>query len=247
MKLHILATVSLLWLRVAAGQTLAESYTYDITTGAGPLLWNISGYYTGEPFWITLNNQDARGKVWSGDTVVGSVTGNGRVARARFTIRDSYWEKSYFPVGGIAANRTRIMALTIDSNALAMSGIKRTSTKRIEVLLWQRRSLGTTTHEEFVTVRLSDGNDGRWTLTLNVIPNGNKLAGTAVIRFANDATIQCRLVGKYYPTTGKAKLVLTGEGRDKGAVLQVTLAGSGRNIEAMHGNVSGQAVRFPGK
>jgi len=245
LKPRVLTFISLLWLQVAAGQTAPETYTYDIAPGTGPLLWNVSGYYTGEPFWITLYNQDAKGRVWSGNTAVGSVTGNGRVTRARFTLRDSYWETSYF-IGGVTINRTRSLALTIDTNALAMSGLKRTTTKRVEVVLWQRRTLSTTVVDEFVTVPLPEGNDGRWTLTLNVVPNGNKLAGTAAIQFANGATLQFQLMGKRDPAKGKSKLVLVGAGQDKGASLQVTLGGSGMEIESLRGTVSGQAVRFPG-
>jgi hypothetical protein len=246
MKLRFLALVGLLWMGVAAGQAPDGTYAYDFSPGAVPQLWSISGYYPGPPLWMNLEDQDARGRLWAGGKIVGSVAGNGKRTTVRLTFHTSYWEVSYFPVGGIAVRQTRNLALAIDTNTLTMSGIHRNTETRVEVMLWQRRALGTLVSREFVTVPLPEGNDGRWTLSLTMIPNGDRLAGAASILFANGTALQLRLVGKYFPATGKSKLVLSGNGTDRGASLQITLASPGMNIESLRGRVGGQTIRFPG-
>lgn len=244
LKLYLLTWAGVLWLGVCAGQAPSGAYVYDITPGTGPLLWDLSGYYTAEPMWLTIQRQDARGRLWSGDTRLGAVSGNRKVTRCRVTARSSWWETSYFPVGGIALKRTRTWTLSVDTNTASMSGLKQTTDTRVKDVLGFTSRLGSTTSRELVTVPLPEGNDGHWSLALNVVPNGTRLTGTATLTFAKGANLQFQLTGRCNPATGRSKLVLLGDGEDRGASLRLTVGGAQPEIESMRGMVAGQLVRF---
>jgi hypothetical protein len=96
-----------------------------------------------------------------------------------------------------------------------------------------------------VELSIPQTTDGNWTLDLDIVPSGNKLAGTATIGFSGGEELKFQLLGNYAPRTQKTKLVLKGTGVDKGAALILSLYGPVMEIQWMRGMIGGQRIRFP--
>jgi hypothetical protein len=103
----------------------------------------------------------------------------------------------------------------------------------------------TTVSVQTVAMTVPESADGNWTLSLEIVPTGNKLSGTAAITFSNGEIFRFQIIGRYSPKTGKTTLLLRGDGVDKGANLSLSISGSDMGIESMHGTVGGQRIRFP--
>jgi len=78
-------------------------------------------------------------------------------------------------------------------------------------------------------------------------PTGYRLSGTATIGFANGELLRFQILGRYSAKTQKSKLLLRGDGADKGTHLLLSISGADRHIEWMHGTVGGQRIRFPSR
>lgn len=200
-------------------------FDYAFSAPDGPLLWDLG--------------QDAAGK-----TTDGKVTGNGSTVQVRSSTRYGYWEVSYFPVGGIWLKGRCTSTLTLDPIHRVLAGVKRCTEKRTEILLWQRRSKGSSHFKETVSIPLSEGTDGHWRLTLRILPDGDTLAGTASITLSGGRVFQMKLTGAYSPLTGKAQITLNGTGVDQGASLGMSGLGRELILQSLHGKAGGQSIDF---
>jgi len=97
--------------------------------------------------------------------------------------------------------------------------------------------------EDFATVPLPGGQDGSWSVTLNVVPL-LKLGGTGTISLPNGRNLQGTISGSYSSGSGIAHIKLTGVGSDKGFSVTFTTSDSdeGPQLETVRGRVLGQTL-----
>ena len=111
--------------------------------------------------------------------------------------------------------------------------------------LLTRKQVCRKAHREAMTLPLPENMDGSWQLSLNLVPDGNRLSGTAFITYSNGQTNGFRLRGSYYPRKEKYRVLLTGQEADCGASLSLWLVSPGMGIESLSGVVAGQRLRWP--
>ena len=246
MKTYLLSLISALALSVARAQVPEGVYSYDISAETGPALWNLAGTELFDPLLVTVDRQDGWGRLWADNSIVGQVWGNSITNRVKARVSDSWWDQLYFPFGGIAIFQTACLDLGLDSTSLSLTGAQVLRECEVEIKLFRKRIISSTTDSTDVSFPLTEGNDGSWNLELDLTPFGNYLRGTATITFANGETQQFRVNGKYYSSIDKTKLLLTSSSWiDRGSILWVALSGPTLDIESLKGKVSGQKVVFP--
>jgi hypothetical protein len=266
--LAVIVTID--WAGVAAAPS--GSFRYELAANSGVSLYNFSGSYSA-PFLssnaVVVLYQNAKGELSGSEgpfpvenpnvELTGAVSGSVRNTGTNLAVRlEGVVWISLRPIGDdyldeIGIQRKDRMSLVMVSGAGTMSGTDKTTatTEKItytSALFGLHRhvtKLSTDSYERPISLALLPKNDGSWALDLNMVPNANKLSGTAAITFPNNKQFQFDLAGSYLPETGKTKVLLKGTGEDKGANLMVLLAGADMSIESMRGNVGGQRVRAP--
>jgi hypothetical protein len=235
-----------------------------MTAQDGVPLWNFSGPYV-LPYGAAHLYQDSRGKIaCSYDTLgmgsmslVGAISGSGADLKMRLKSATGVPELlrkddlDFFP---ISVTREDKLSLAFDANASTLSGTDRISRTSEEIVLgspnsWRignktyiRRS--TSVSIERVAMTVPDSANGNWTLSLEIVPTGNKLSGAAAIAFSNGEIFRFQILGRYSTKTGKTTLLLKGDGVDKGASLLLCISGPDMEIQSMHGAVGGQRIHF---
>lgn len=91
---------------------------------------------------------------------------------------------------------------------------------------------------------LPDGIDGSWLLTLEILPFGNRLAGTAFITFPTGREFLLDLSGKYNPFTDVAEVKINGIGDSLGTKVKASFVAETGELILMSGKVLGQKVSF---
>jgi hypothetical protein len=249
----------------AKAQAPSGSFEYEFPGDAGLLLWNLGGNYS-LPCGVAQLQHRANGGVTAcytalapeGTSVMlsGTVnqTGTNLVMRLRSTVAvPENLIAEQWPLGQWL-QRKDTFTLSFNSANNQLSGSDRVSRTEEHLIyytpgsLWEgsHTKIERTTTVSYQTVSFSapPTADGSWRLSFNMVPAGNKLSGSASVLFANSKTYQFRLQGRYMPRNGKTKLVLIGEGLDKGARLLLALSGPGMGIESLTGTLAGQRLRF---
>ena len=102
------------------------------------------------------------------------------------------------------------------------------------------------TNDTLVLHHFGNGNiSASYQEDLDIAATENKLTGIALIRFTNGEVFQFQLAGTYFPSTQKTRMLLMGQGEDKGASLVLSFVGPEMNLQRMSGNVGGQRIRYP--
>jgi hypothetical protein len=251
-----LALVFIAFTSVARAQAPFGHYHYEFTTNDGPALWNFSGVYA-TPYYITNTglrvSHTARGGVeayyesagLASGAVVGTIQGSGANLKARLVSR------MWIPTGAPdnVMRRTDRLSLVFDASGRTLIGTDQAQSA-YQVLVgdgfpynhWE--TLNRMSFRQPVTLEVPDSTDGNWTLDLEIVPNGNKLVGTAELGFANGVVFDFDLLGRYEPGLQRTKVVLKGIGTSKGASLSIRMSGPLLGIERMSGRVAGQSVKL---
>ena len=264
--------ISLFWLIVGpsalADPTNSSSpsppaglFQYDIRADGGPALWNFSGLYALPPYGAVRWHQSARGALTTyyatGDTasaqLKGTLTSAGSALKMRLASTTGFSE--YNLQSDSWATRADRLALIFEPTNRTLTGTDRVTRTYQQVIYYDPNSFWEGSQTKVVTTRSSslqpitlaipEATDGDWTLSLEIVPVGNRLTGTASILFSNGETNGFQLLGSYSPKTGQAKLLLTGSGADAGANLRLTVIAPEMHIHSMRGAVGGQRIRFP--
>jgi len=223
--------IATLWWQIAAmAQAPTGSLEYSFSAQDGVPLWNFSGAYS-TPYYAVTN-----------DTLVLHHFGKGNMySISIFT--DSMQQET-------AVLRKDTLTLTFDPGTMTLNGTDRTVIKNLVLVYdgypynhWKATS-GYTFNKP-VSLQVPETTDGNWNLELDIASAGNKLTGSALIRFTNGEVFQFQLAGTYLPSTQKTKILLKGQGEDKSANLVLSLLGPEMNVERMSGNVGGQRIRYP--
>jgi hypothetical protein len=252
----------------AAAEPPSGAFEYDFPGAAGVRLWNLSGVHA-LPLGAAQVRQKANGTVSasylaldpSGTNVM--LTGTLKSAKTDLSFRlrsivavDDFNYLLTLP-WDYQVQRKDTFNLVFDSSDGVLSGSDRVSRTIIHqylyfpVLPWESKGTKMKTERktkvsyEEVSFSTPSTADGTWQLSMSIMPTGNKLTGSASVVFADGETYHFRLQGSYLPKNGKTKLVLVGDGKDKGARLQLTLTGPEMGIESLAGTVAGQRLRFP--
>ena len=247
---------------------LAQNATnLNVFTFGPPLtpVWEIDGIYqlTNHMQGVSLRASDvvfrdlgigvdAKGKVIGGGTmlvyigdgavggdykVTGKVSGGGVKTKVNFTVKF----KGIGTVAGVnsTANISIKYNMVVVPASLTMAG-KTTGNANFT-------HLGHGKFNSDMIIPLPPGADGGWTTTLDVIPFGKKLSGTAVIQVNNTVTntLATKLKGNY-ASSGPAKVKLTGYGNSAGTQLNMEFAllpGATNLYSKINGKVLGQKVK----
>jgi len=244
----------------ARGEAPSGSFQYALGPQDGVPLWNFSGPYV-LPYGTVQLDHDAHGEIVASYDALGAGSGGlaGKISGAGPNLKMrlqsevgvpeliSDGEFDFWPDW---VSRKDKLSLTFDANTGSLTGTDRVSRTREEVVypFWpgdktyirRTRSVSVDT----VAITVPESTDGNWTLTLEVVPTGNKISGTATIAFSNGEDFRFQILGRYSPKTGRTTLLLKGDGTDKGASLSLSISGSEMEIESMHGTVGGQRIRF---
>ena len=244
MKKNLILLLGVFWLGICAAEEPQGDYSYDFSADNGSALWNVLGDYSTDFLSFTIDDQDGWGQLWSGDTYLGYITGNGRSTRLKLFVSNSDSAPDPNGPGTIRTDTQGFLSLRVDTNTFSLTGTEYVIERRKEFFPFFFTFLDGDTHQESVRLPLSDGNDGHWDLALNITTNGNWLSGNATITFANGATMDFSVRGLYKPFTDKSKLLLQGRHDARGAFLQLTLDGAAQTVDVMRGRVSGQSVNY---
>jgi hypothetical protein len=95
-----------------------------------------------------------------------------------------------------------------------------------------------------VTVALPAGNDGSWTLTLD-LNSTTPPGGNAEITLPNGRFLPYAVRGKYSSSTDSTKLTLSGFGNSRGSKLTLRVAGTNALLTELRGRVFGQKLKHP--
>ena len=272
LPVRLVGIAAVSWAVAAGAQTPSGSFRYQFDTGSRVPLYNFSGSYSA-PFLasnaVVVLDHNARGELSGSEgpfpvddpnvELTGSISGSVRNAGTNLAVRmtGNVWI-GMGPIGDDYLNETGLLqkdriALVTVFGAGTMSGTDKT-TATIQKITYssalggfQRHvtKLLTSSYQRDISMALLPDNDGSWALELNLVPDANKLSGTASITFPNGEEFQFELTGRYLPKSGKAKVFLRGTSENKGANLTLTLAAADMGIEGMRGIVGGQRVRFP--
>jgi hypothetical protein len=249
----------------ARGGVPSGSFQYALTAQDGVPLWNFTGPYA-LPYGSAQLHQDGNGKiVASYDALgVGSVGLAGRInggdANLKMRLQSAASVPELVTDGESdfwldSVKRKDKFSLTFDATSGSLAGTDRVSRTREEVVFgspnsfwpsdktYLRRTASVSV--DAVALIVPESTDGNWTLTLTIVPTGDKLSGTAAIAFSSGEVFHFQLQGRYSPKTGRTTLLLRGSGTDKGASLTLLISGAEMGIESMRGVVGGQRIRFP--
>ena len=236
-------------------------FHYEVRADGGPALWNFSGLYALPPYGAMQWRQSARGAMTTyfatGDTasvlMTGTLSGAGSHLKMRLTSTAGFPE--YNLQSDSWAMRKDRLALTFEPTNRTLTGTDRVSETYQQVIYYDPNSFWegsqtkvvktTSTSLQPITLAIPETTDGNWMLSLEIVPVGTRLTGTASIMFSNGETNGFQLLGSYSPKTGQAKLLLTGVGADAGANLRLTVVAPEMQIQSMRGVVGGQRIRFP--
>ena len=271
-KLMATLPIALSWL-IAGPSAIAAStnlppplppsglFQYEFRAEGGPALWNFSGLYALPPYGAVRWHQSPRGAMMTyyatGDTasvqLKGTLTGAGSALKLRLASTVGFSEYNW--QSDSWATRADRLALIFEPTNRAFTGIDRVTRTYQQVIYYDPNSFWEGSQSKIVKTRSSsvqpitlatpETTDGNWTLSLEIVPVGNRFTGTASIMFSNGETNSFQLLGSYSPKTGQAKLLLTGSGADAGANLRLTVIAPEMHIQSMRGAVGGQRVRFP--
>jgi hypothetical protein len=244
MKKNLTLLLGIFWLGVCSADEPLGNYSYDFSADNGSVLWNVLGDYSTDFLHFTIDDQDGWGQLWSGDTYLGYITGNGRATRLKLFVRNSDSAPNSDGSGTIRTDTQGFLSLKVDTNTFSLIGTEYVTQRRKGFFPFFFNFLGGDSHQDSVSLPLSDGNDGHWNLSLTITNSGNWLKGDATITFANGATMDFSVRGLYKPSTDKSKLLLQGRHDAQGAFLQLTLDGAAQTVDLMRGRVSGQSVNF---
>jgi len=251
--------------RVTIGQQPPSgSFQYAFTAPQGLPLWNFSGSYVlpsyYEGFEFDNNSQlhlCANGKIIAtydgADTgspaLAGTITGAGSTLKMRLSSTPTLTE--YFS-GAKIKNK---YSLLFDPSARLLKGTDRVTQTSVQLVMdcpnsfWEcnnyKMQSVTSSSIQPITVAVPETADGNWTLNLEIVPEGNKLSGSASITFSNGEAFQFGLRGSYAPKKQKTTVILRGAGIDKGATLLVSIADMEMRIVSIRGIVGGQRIHFP--
>lgn len=243
MKTRFFSVLSFAWLGLCAAEVPQGDYTYDFNRdNSGPLLWNLVGDYSSDGVSFTIDDWSGYGDLWWGNDWLGYVTGSSRGTRARIWFSETSWDGEPYAFGSVRHRTDHYLSLKVDTNNLVLYG---TDYRREEERGFYPFFSWVDYHSDPVEFPLEAGNDGSWSLALNINADGYFLHGEATLTFANGKEARFSLRGRYSPGTDRSKLLLIGIGADRGSSLQITLEGSdGQSISLMRGRVAGQSVSF---
>src|SRR5436190_11876731 len=120
----------------AQAQAPSGSFSFDITADTGPLLWNVTGVQLFDPPMAAVDHQDGFGTLWANHWPIGRLWGDGSNTLVRASFRQSTWEQRNYPFGGIVDLQSGFLDLTLDPEALALSGTQTLKEQRIEYRFW---------------------------------------------------------------------------------------------------------------
>ncbi len=267
------AIATIAWAGAARAQAPSGSFRYQFAAGSGPPLYNFSGSYSA-PFLasnaLVTIYQNGKGQLFGSEgpfpsgspnlEITGTVSGSVRNGRTNLAVRltGNVW-LSLSSSGNNGLDETGIqrkdaMSLVTELEAGTLSGTDKT-TAIVETVTYTPYGFGdyhrhvtrqaATSYQQDISLAVLPENDGSWFLDLNLVPDGNRLSGTASIAFPNSRRFQFDLVGSYLPGKAQAKVLLRGAGEDRGARLTLTLATADMSIQSMRGTVGGQRIQFP--
>jgi hypothetical protein len=255
--------IATLWWQIAAmAQAPTGSLEYSFSAQDGVPLWNFSGAYS-TPYYAVTNDtlvlhHFGKGNIYASyqeDPAGGAAEGTIRGANSnlRAKLLSKMYSISIFTDSmqqETAVLRKDTLTLTFDPGTMTLNGTDRTVIKNLVLVYdgypynhWKATS-GYTFNKP-VSLQVPETTDGNWNLELDIASAGNKLTGSALIRFTNGEVFQFQLAGTYLPSTQKTKILLKGQGEDKSANLVLSLLGPEMNVERMSGNVGGQRIRYP--
>jgi hypothetical protein len=248
----------------ARGEAPSGSFQYALSAQNDVPLWNFSGAYV-FPYGSVQLHQDSKGRiVASYDALglgsvglVGSFSGAGTNLKLRLRsevgVPELLMDESTGYLG-YPVSRKDTLSLTFDANTGALTGTDRVNRMHEEIQygspdsFWEGNKTfikrTTTVSIQTIVMTVPESTDGNWTLSLEIVPAGDKLSGTAAITFSNGDIFRFQILGRYSTKTGKTTLLLKGDGVDKGASLSLFISRPNMEIESMHGTVGGQRIRF---
>jgi hypothetical protein len=246
MKTRLLALFSIMWLGICLADVPQGTYTYSFSAGSGgPLLWSLIGDYSGDSVSFSIDTQDGRGGLWSSNRFMGFVSGTLSSTRARLWLQQRTWQGDPYAPGSVRTDSFHFLNLKVDTNFFTLSGSDYFFEKQRGFFPF---SFWFDSQKQSVIFPLPNGNDGSWSLELDLTANVDMLTGTATITYVNGTTATFNVRGRHSPITDMSQLLLFGTGQNRGSFLQLTLAGPGQALEFMRGRVSGQFLNsaFPG-
>lgn len=258
------ALVTLAWGNLAQGEAPSGSLQYALGPQDGVPLWNFSGPYA-LPYGTVQLHQEANGKIVASYDALGAgsiglsgaISGEGAYLKMRLQSAEGVPElvtDGEFDFWPDWVNREDKLSLAFDANTGAFTGTDRVIRTREEVAFGSPNSFWPSDKTYIrrtrsvsvlpVAMRVPESADGNWSLSLEIVPAGNRLSGTAAIAFSNGESFRFQFLGRYSPKTGRTTLLLKGDGTDKGASLSLSLSGTDLGIESMYGTVGGQRIQF---
>ncbi len=258
----VIAIAALSWQTAAWAQVPTGSLQYSFSVQDGIPLWNFSGTYS-TPYYAATNDtlvlhHFGNGNIsasYQEDPAGGAVEGTIRGANSNLRVKllskmfinSSFSENTQQQT---AVLRKDALTLSFDPATKTLPGSDRTVIKNV-VLVYDGypynhwRATSSYTLSQPVSLQVPETTDGNWNLGLDIAATGNKLTGSALIRFTNGEVFKFQLAGTYFPSTQKTRILLMGQGEDKGASLVLSFVGPEMNLQRMSGNVGGQRIRYP--
>jgi hypothetical protein len=232
-------------------------------------LWNFSGIYSSRSSFYPEDQlelrQDAKGRLSATFVTArsdpaelrGTLKVSGGQAKIQLTSRGPVMEVYYNNDTGApyTMERRDKLTLSFDPFEWTLFGTDRETRVSTEFVFWTPPTDWSGGHEvkvrpKFVLPRdvefaVPDTMDGKWALAMELVPTGNRLSGIALVRFSSGDLVRFKLQGTYLPKTDTAKIVLKGDGPDKGATLMLSLSGQDPKILSLRGSVGGQRIQYP--
>jgi hypothetical protein len=214
--------------------------SYDFSVASGAPLWDFAGQYASDTASFTIDQQSGWGTLQANDRFIGFVSGNNIKPRLTMAFRTSTWAGEPFSPGSVRTETAQLLTLKLDPATLTLVGK--------DTMIQKQRGYDPFTFavgasRTNVTFPLTDGNDGHWNLSLNLLPLGNYLNGDATVNFADGSSGTFIVHGFYNPDRDNSRLLLVGTGQDRGSILQLNLDGS-QAVQLIRGRVRGERLSF---
>jgi hypothetical protein len=232
----------------AKAQVPSGAFTYVFTNEP---LWDVTGTYSlnGSSNGVTDNatfviTNSAKGAITGTQTETlndGSIT-----LTVHSVLAGKISVKAGVPVASLKSSGTISGTLTGTAKGKSTESIV-ASNLTVEANVSEALSiLGHT--EKFSTTtsaHLPGGMNGDWQLDTDITNAVDKLSGTGTLTLSNAREFTYTITGTYKPTTGVAKLKLTGEGAALGTSFQLTTEGTNMDLTAHKGKILGQKPTVP--
>ena len=242
LRIYRVAIAWLLFSTTCQAQPTSSKIEYSFESPDLPRILDFTGYYP-EPLGETLLSS-AAGRLTGSSGISGHVTAGRAGIHLTLSKSLAYWaDSSWF--NGTAVRIRCQTRLRYDPSGRVLTGIERCQTKLVRVTLFSQETLSNESTKTPIQVPAPVTMSGDWWLQMEVVTENNRLSGAATLTLSSGQTIELRLSGSRSTGRSESRILLTGEGIYKGAVLRLAMTDHNLALNSIRGKVEGQFIRWP--